>query len=82
MEWREYIKLSDCKMGDTVKLVAVVNTSLEFLKFLNTRELRLGLKVKIKSIEPFDNSMIVSYSKRLAEPLSNTVCERLLVELV
>jgi DtxR family Mn-dependent transcriptional regulator len=78
--WKEYNKLSDCKVGETVKLAAVINTSSDFLKFLNTREMRLGLKIKIKSIEPFDKSIIISYGKRQAEALSNVVCERLLVE--
>ena len=78
--WKEYNKLSGCKAGETVKLAAVINTSSEFLKFLNTREMRLGLKIKIKSIEEFDKSMTVSYGKRQAESLSNIVCERLLVE--
>ncbi|MFA7379107.1 MAG: metal-dependent transcriptional regulator [Bacteroidia bacterium] len=82
MVWREYSKLSECKAGETIKLSAVINTSAEFLKFLNSRELSLGLKLKIKSVEPFDNTMVVSYSKRLSETLSHTVCERLLVEKV
>ena len=63
-----------------MKLAAVINTSSEFLIFLNSRELRLGLKIRIKSVEPFDQSMVVSYGKRKAETLSHTVCERLLVE--
>jgi DtxR family transcriptional regulator, Mn-dependent transcriptional regulator len=78
--WIEYNKLSDCKVGETVKLAAVINTSSDFLKFLNAREMRLGLKIKIKSIEQFDKSIIVSYGKRQTEVLSNVVCERLLVE--
>lgn len=78
--WKDYNKLSDCKPGETVKLAAVINTSSEFLKFLNARDMRLGLKIKIKSIEPFDNSMVISYGKRLSETLSNVACERLLVE--
>jgi DtxR family Mn-dependent transcriptional regulator len=78
--WKEYSKLSECQAGDTVKLSAVINTSSEFLKFLNKRELSLGLKVKIKSVEPFDRTMVVSYGKRPLETLSHTVCERLLVE--
>ena len=77
---KEYKKLSDGKIGDTLKLAAVINTSSEFLKFLNSRELRLGSKIKILSIEPFDKSFTVSYSKRTSEILSNVVCERLLVE--
>ena len=78
--WKDYNKLSDCKAGETVKLAAVINTSSEFLKFLNARGMRLGLKIKIKSIEPFDNSVVISYGKRLTETLSNVACERLLVE--
>ncbi|GMV78057.1 MAG: iron-dependent repressor [Chitinophagaceae bacterium] len=80
--WKEYSKLSECKSGDFVILSAVINTSPEFLKFLNSRELSLGLKVKIKSVELFDKSMVVSYGKRLSATLSHIVCERLLVEKV
>lgn len=76
----KYNKLSDCKAGDNVKLTAVINTSAEFLKYLNSRELRLGLRIKIKSVETFDKTMVVVYSKRPSEVLSNIVCERLLVE--
>ena len=80
MEWIHYEKLSSCKAGDTVKLAAVIHTTDDFLKFLTIRELQLGLKIKIKAIEKFDGSMVVSYNKRTAEMLSHTVCERLLVE--
>ena len=78
--WLTYNKLSECKTGETVKLSAVINTSSEFLKFLNSREMRLGLKIKIKSVEPFDKSMVISYDKKPSETLSSVVCERLLVE--
>lgn len=78
--WKEYSKLSDCKAGDTVKLAAVIHTSSDFLKFLNNRDMSLGLKIKIKSVEQFDKSIVVSYGKRPLEVLSNIVCERLLVE--
>jgi len=78
--WKDYNKLSDCEAGETVKLAAVINSSSDFLKFLNTREMRLGTKIRIRSIEPFDKSLVVSYGKRMAETLSNVACERLLVE--
>ena len=51
MEWKPYKKLSDCKPGNDVKLVAVLNSSVEFLKYLNSRQLKLGTKLKIKSKE-------------------------------
>ena len=78
--WKDYNKLSDCIAGETVKLAAVINTSSEFLKFLNARGMRLGLKIKIKSIESFDNSIVINYGKGHKETLSNVACERLLVE--
>ena len=78
--WKDYNKLSDCHVGETVKLAAVINSSSDFLKFLNTREMRLGTRIRIKSIEPFDKSMAVGYGKKRTATLSNIACERLLVE--
>lgn len=82
IDWVHYEKLSNCKPGETVKLAAVIQTTDEFLKFLNSRELQLGLKIKIKAVEKFDGSMLIAYNKKMAETLSHTVCERLLVERV
>jgi DtxR family Mn-dependent transcriptional regulator len=76
----EYHKLSDCRIGEKVTVSAVINTSSEFLTFLNNYEIRLGTKIKVLSIEPFDQSMTVSYGSRNSQTLSHTVCERLLVE--
>lgn len=80
LEWLHYSKLSDSKAGDTVKLVAVTHSSADFLRFLNKRELHLGIKLKIKSVEGFDGSMLVSFGKRNNEILSHIVCEKLLIE--
>lgn len=82
IHWLNYEKLSDCKTGETVLLAAVIHTTDDFLKFLNGRELQLGTKLKIKSVEVFDGSMVVSYDKKASEMLSRTVAERLLVEKV
>ncbi len=73
-------KLCDCNSGDMVKIAAVINSSDDFLKFLNSREISLGLQMKILNIEPFDHSMTVRYGSRPTETLSKTVSERLLVE--
>lgn len=80
LQWKEYIKLSDCKVNDRVILGAVVNNSSDFLEFLNSRNLHLGLQITIKSIEPFDKTMVVQYENHPNETLSYTVCKRLLVE--
>lgn len=81
MVWATWVKLSECAAGDSVKVVAVTKSSEEFLKFLNGRDIALGLKLRIQSIESFDKSMVVSYGTRKSETLSQTVCERLLVSV-
>lgn len=80
IEWKQYLKLSDCKAGDTVLLCAVINSSDEFLKFLTNRELKLGTRIKVKSVEIFDGSMTLSYGKKQLAELSHVVCEKLLVD--
>ncbi len=82
VDWIQYDKLSDCKVGEKVRLAAVVNTSAEFLTFLNKRDLRLGSILKIESIEQFDHSMMIKRDSKVEEPLSLTVSERLLVEKI
>lgn len=73
-------KLCDCQVGDTVKLIALAHSSTEFLKFLDKRELNLGTELSIRSIEDFDNSMVVKYANHPSELLSKFACEHLLVD--
>jgi DtxR family transcriptional regulator, Mn-dependent transcriptional regulator len=80
IQWLQYKKLSDHNAGDKVKLAAVTNSSEDFLKFLNSRELHLGLIVKIISIEAFDGSITVNYGKKKNEMLSKIVADKLLTE--
>lgn len=80
MEWRQYRHLSTCTAGETVTLTGVTTSGDEFLRFLNSRELRLGLELTILSVESFDGSMVVSYPQHPNEMLSAVVCERLLVD--
>ncbi len=80
MQGQHHAKLSDCKPGHTIRFCGIVNSSDDFLRFLNSRELRLGATIHVLDVEEFDGSMIVSYDKRKKEAFSRTVCERLLVE--
>lgn len=77
-----YKKLSECKAGDKVCVLGLNHSSKEFLEFLNGKGISLKLEIEIKSIEPFDQSMLVSYDGHPSETLSEKVCERLLVERV
>jgi DtxR family transcriptional regulator, Mn-dependent transcriptional regulator len=82
IQWLQYKKLSDINAGTSVKLMAVTNSSEDFLKFLNSRNLFLGLQVKILHIETFDGSIQVSYGKKEKETLSKIVAEKLLTVVV
>jgi DtxR family transcriptional regulator, Mn-dependent transcriptional regulator len=82
IQWLQYKKLSDAVVGEKVKLAAVTNSSEDFLKFLNSHNLHLGLAVKVISIEEFDGSMVVSYGKKTNEMLSKVVADKLLTEKI
>ncbi len=75
----EYQKLSLFKAGQTVLLSAVLNTSEDFLKYLNKNELSLGEILYIVDKEEFDGSVTLSNSNNKTIVLSALVCERLLV---
>lgn len=79
LAWVAYDRLCDCRPGDSVRLAAVVHSASDFLKFLNSRDIHLGTRIKVRSVEPFDGSMVVGYDGR-QETLSRLACERLLVE--
>jgi len=76
----KHTRLTDCKPGQEVTLAAVLHASDDFLRFLNSRNLKLGSTLYIKSVEPFDESMKIVYDNGHTESLSKKVCERLLVE--
>jgi len=82
IERKQYLKLSECKPKERVKLTAVMNSSDEFLKFLNQKEIALGIEIQILEKEPFDNSMRISYNKKTGEYISSPVSEKLLVERI
>ena len=76
------VKLSLCKEGQKVKLSGLLNSSKDFLVYLNERTLKIGSVLDIKSIEPFDKTMVVSFGSQENMNLSAMVCERILVEVI
>lgn len=80
MIWSSWSKLSACKKGTIVRVTGVTNSSEDFLKFLNSRQISLGITIEIQDIEIFDGTMTVSYLDRFNEALSRTVSDRILVE--
>lgn len=79
---KKYPRLSEGKEGQKYRLTSLKNSSMDFLKFLNRRQIKLGLVLHVISIEKFDGSIVVSYDGHPSETLSQSVCEKLLVELV
>ena len=79
LEQQSYVPLSSVPPGQKVQLLALSNSSAEFLEFLNSRGLSLGLTLTVISTERFDQSMVIGYLEHSSESLSGKVCERLLV---
>ena len=61
---KKLFRLSNRKVSEIVTLKAVENATDDFLKFLNKRDIRLGLEIRIHAIEQYDGSMMVSYGKK------------------
>ncbi len=81
-EWVSYSNLSHCKAGEKVMLSAVTHSSDEFLRYLNSKDIKLGDIIRIIDTEEFDGSMQLSISNRNPETFSKMVCEKLLVTML
>lgn len=73
-----FFKLSECRKSEKVIFTSVTESSEEFLKFLNNKNLSLDTEIKIIDIEDFDKSMTISYNEK-SEVFSRMVCEKILV---
>ena len=80
MVQRFFKKLSDCKVGETVEFKLVTDSSIDFLKFLNKKDLKLGVKITLLAIEEFDKSTTVKYLDYSSETFSNVVCQKMMVD--
>lgn len=79
IEKTNHKRLIDCRPGTDVIVTALSESSKEFLEFLNSKELMLGVQLKLLSLSDFDKSVMVAYNGR-SESLSNQVSQRLLVK--
>jgi len=78
----KYQSLTEIKPNESVILAALTNSSVEFLEFLNSRQLSLGTVLYVVSKEAYDQSIVVSYPDHSKETLSEKVCEKLLVKTI
>lgn len=76
-----YKKLADYSVDDEVEISAVTSSSEEFLKYLNSKNIRLHDRIKIITIEEYDGTMIVEFLKdKKRETFSKVVSSKLLVK--
>ena len=75
--------LRDINIGEVVEIKALRDSTHEFLKYLNQKQIQLGTKLKIDNYQSFDQSLDVNYTNKLGENVSvnfsKEVCSRLLV---
>jgi DtxR family Mn-dependent transcriptional regulator len=81
IEWMHYKKMSECETEKKIIFSAVINSSSDFLKYLNSKNLSLGMVLEIIHIEDFDKSLTVRLSdNNRTEIFSHVVAEKLLVK--
>lgn len=76
---QNFLKLSEAKPGQKAVLAAISESSNDFLRFLDEKQLKLGTVIEIKSIEEFDRSMTLKFNGKV-QIFSAMVCDRLLME--
>lgn len=77
-----HTKLSECKVGEKVKLIALAQSANDLLRFLNSKDLSLETEIEILDFEDFDGSITVAYTGHPIEVFSQLVSENLLVEQI
>lgn len=76
---QNFLRLSEAKAGQEAIFSAIAESSNDFLKFLDHKQLKLGSLVEIISVEEFDRSMTLKFNGK-KHMFSAMVCEKLLME--
>lgn len=71
--------LSTFKKNDTCLMTGVVDHTSSFLQYLGKAALTLGCEIKIKDINEFDRSQLISVNKAAPIFISNEVAKNILV---
>lgn len=74
-----FIKLSEAKTKANYKVMGVTDHSTAFLKYLEKHQLIIGASISIKTIEEFDNSIIIICQKKEVS-ISPKAAECIIVE--
>lgn len=76
---QQNIKLAAMKIGEQAEIIAVLDSSPAFLKYLSSKNLILNQKVSILAIEDFDKSMEILLPDGVVLNISLLVADKLLV---
>lgn len=79
MPLASYVPLSRLAPRKKGTFMAVADSSEAFLKFLNKKEIQLGMELEVLSVEPFDGSMRLLIDGARQEELSEVACSQLLL---
>ena len=78
---KSYPLLSEIPVGEEVQLMALAESSVEFLTFLTKKGIQLNSTFTVEEVEPFDKSIGIKLSGQSNQiQLSNHVCSRLKVK--
>lgn len=73
------LKLSEIKEGEEVTFLGVTKHTIEFLQYLDSKGFKLGGKLMVESVLPFDRSMTIKLPDSSKQYLSADAAEWLLV---
>jgi len=73
--------LSDIEEGVTVQIIGVKDTSKSFLQYLETQNLLLGTKLKLRKRFDFDQSMQITLEDSTELTISNLVSKNIVVKI-
>lgn len=73
-------KLSEAAIGEQVKVIAVVDSSESFLKYLTSRHISIGSTFAIQRKEEYDGTIFCLLDQKTDMVISNMVAQKLMVE--
>ena len=75
-----FIKLSEAKIKQNYRVMGVTDHSTTFLKYLEKHQLIIGAAINIKTIEEFDNSIVLVCQKKEVN-ISSKAAECIIVQI-
>lgn len=75
-----FVPLNQCQVNDRVALKGVLDSSEEFLRFLNSKSILLGDEIQVLAMEDYDGSMELMFNRKSKQKFSPLICSKLLIQ--